>query len=132
MCVISIEYCWLHLSIFFNLELRQSEQHDQQGHQLKALGVFACAGLFDLNTPCFRTNEEILPMKAQSKSLIGFMNRHIGPVNAVQNNPAAMLLGINPPQYNPQHALPIHAYNNQNHRLGWEDATYVRSIGGYV
>ena len=73
MRVIGIEYCWLHLSIFFNLELRQSKQHDQQGHQLKALGLFACAGLFDLNTPCFRTNDEILPMKAQRKSLIGFI-----------------------------------------------------------
>ena len=50
----------------------------------------------------------------------------------MQNNVATMLAGINPPQYNAQHALPIHQYNNKNVRLGWEDATYVRAIGGYV
>ena len=60
------------------------------------------------------------------------MNRHNGPANAVQNNVAVMLAGINPPQYNAQHVLPIHENNNQNIHLGWEDATYVRAIGGYV
>ena len=43
-----------------------------------------------------------------------------------------MLAGINPLQYNAQYALPIHQYNNQNHHLGWEDATYARAIGGYA
>ena len=64
-------------------------------------------------------------MKAQCKSLIGFMNQHIVPKNAVQNNAAAIFTENNPPQYNPQHASPIHAYNNQNHHLGWEEAPYV-------
>ena len=71
-------------------------------------------------------------MQAQRKSIIGFMNRHQGPANAVQNNVAAMLAWINPPQYVAQHALPIHQYNNQNIHSGWEDATYVRAIGGYM
>ena len=59
-------------------------------------------------------------MKAQRKSLIGSMNRHNGPANAAQYNVAAMLAEINPPQYNAQHALPMHQYNNQNIHLGWE------------
>ena len=112
-------------------------QHDQRGHQLKILGLVVCGGLegYTTNNPVFRVNEEILPMKAQSKSLIGFMNRHNRPANAVQNNVAdvaAMLLGINAPQYNTQHAPPIHQYNNQNIYFGCEDTTYVRAIGGYV
>ena len=53
------------------------------------------------------------------------MNRHNGPANAVQNNAAAMILGINPPQHNAQPALSIPQHNNQNITLGWEDATYV-------
>ena len=101
---------------------------------MKSLGLFCCGGLegYTVNNPVFRPNDEVLPMKAQRKSIIGFMNRHQGPANAVQNNVAAMLAGINPPQYVAQHALPIHQYNNQNIHLGWKDATYVRSIGGYV
>ena len=60
------------------------------------------------------------------------MNRHNRPADAAQNNVAAMLAVINPPQYNAQHALPIHQYNNQNIHLRWEDATYVRAIGSHV
>ena len=63
-------------------------------------------------------------MKAQRKSLIGFMNRHQGPANA-----SSICFTYS---YVAQHALPIHQYNNQNIHLGWEDATYVRAIGGYV
>ena len=73
------------------MELRQIEQRDQLGHHLKTLGLFTCHGLYDLNTPCFRANDEVLLMKAQRKSLIGFTNRHIVPANAVQNNAAAIL-----------------------------------------
>ena len=43
--VIGIEYCWLHLAIFFHLKLKQSMQRDLQGHQLKTLGLFVCGGL---------------------------------------------------------------------------------------
>ena len=63
-------------------------------------------------------NDEVLPMKAQRKSIIGFINRHNGSANAVQNNVAAMLAGINLTQYSTQHALPIHQHNNQNIHLG--------------
>ena len=70
LCVIGIEYCWLHLAIFFHLELKQSTQRDNQGHQLKSLGLFCCGGLegYTVNNPVFRPNEEVLPMKAQRKS----------------------------------------------------------------
>ena len=71
-------------------------------------------------------------MKAQHKSFSSFMNRHVGPASAVQNNTATILAEKNPPQHNPQHALPIHAYNNHNHHLEWEDATYACAVGKYM
>ena len=79
-CVLLIAF-----SDIFHLELKQSMQRDQQGHQLKVLGIFACGGLegCNINNPVFRANEDVLPMKAQRKSTIGFVNRHNGPANAV-------------------------------------------------
>ena len=61
---------------FFHLELKQSMQRDQQGHQLKALRLFVCGGL--------------------EGEFIAFMNRYNGPANAVQTDLAAILAGITP------------------------------------
>ena len=39
--VIGIEYCWLHMRNYLNLEIRHTMQKDENGNRYRFLGLFA-------------------------------------------------------------------------------------------
>ena len=72
LCVIGIEYCWLHFAIVFHLELKQSTQRDNQGHQSKSLGLFCCGGIegYTVNNPVFDRMKRFYRCKHKEKALL--------------------------------------------------------------
>jgi len=77
--VIGIEYCWIHMRNYLNLEIRHTMQRDDNGNRHKLLGLFAVMGPYlhehrqqhniPMDDPIFEPNQKITPMTKEKKTM---------------------------------------------------------------